>query len=68
MAMPFQIICLKNKKFLSRVVSIMAGFAFVICAMAVIFPASKDKTEIMSNHTTQATYTTQTTDTETENA
>ena len=36
--MPFQVICLRNKAFWNKVLTIMACFAMVIVAMAVVFP------------------------------
>lgn len=51
--MPFQVICLRNKMFWSRFVSIMAGFTMAIVAMAVVFPAEKSTTDITPTYYTQ---------------
>ena len=40
--MPFQVICMRNKIFWSKVVSAMSVFAFVIVAMAALFPLNKN--------------------------
>lgn len=39
--MPFEVICMKNRRFWSRVVTALAGFAMVITAMAVVFPLNQ---------------------------
>lgn len=59
--MPFEIICLRNKHFWSKLVTAVCGFAMVITAMAVVFPLNSS-----SNDVAQYTQTTTTTTTEQE--
>lgn len=54
--MPFQIICMKNKQFWSKFVSVMCGFALVIAAMVVVFPTSTaDTSQTIQTQTTTTT-------------
>ena len=55
--MPFQIICMKNKQFWSKFVSVMCGFALVIAAMVVVFPTNStaDTSQTIQTQTTTTT-------------
>ena len=57
--MPFQVICFRNKRFWNKVVSVMAGFALVIVAMAAVFPAKKEVSSDASTTYVPTTYTEQ---------
>lgn len=64
--MPFEIICLRNKHFWSKLVTAVCGFAMVITAMAVVFPLSSSSGNDVAQYT--QTTTTTTTEQEIENA
>ncbi len=54
--MPFQIICMKNKQFWSKFVSVMCGFALVIAAMVIVFPTNNtDTSQTIQTQTTTTT-------------
>ena len=59
--MPFQVICLRNKAFWNKVLTIMACFAMVIVVMAVVFPIQNE-----SLNSQTPIITTQQTETQTE--
>ena len=54
--MDFEIICMRNKRFWSRFVTAICGFAMVITAMAVVFPMhGDDSTQSQFTQTTTTT-------------
>ncbi len=55
--MPFQIICLRNKGFWSKVATIMAGFTMVIFATAAVFPLHNSANDTIQNSNTIITAT-----------
>ncbi len=66
--MPFQVICMKNKAFWNRVITIMAGFAMVIVVMAAVFPIQNSNSTNIATPTITTAQENQTEDNTTENA